>query len=59
MQVDIYASELKNGYKVYCQEEGWQIVKKIKRAHLLIIVTFENGKEKYYSFADWVTIIRK
>ena len=56
--MEIYAGDLRVGDKVNCHEDGWLIVKKIKKSSLLDIVTFENGKEKYYNFAERVFVIR-
>lgn len=56
--MEIYAGDLKVGDRVNCHEDGWLTVKKVKRSSLLDIVTFENGKEKYYNFAERVFVMR-
>ena len=57
--MEIFARDLKVGDKVNCHEDGWLIVTKIKESFILNVVTFENGKEKYYNLGDRVFVVRQ
>lgn len=57
--MEIFARDLKVGDKVNCHENGESVVTKIKESFMLNVVTFENGKEKYYNLGDKVSIIRQ
>ena len=57
--MEIFARDLKIGDKVNCHEDGWLVVAKIKESFILNIVTFENGKEKYYNLGDKVFVVRQ
>lgn len=56
--MEIFARDLKVGDKVNCHVDGCLVVKKIRKSFLLNIVTFENGKDKYYNLDDKVSIVR-
>lgn len=55
--MDLFARDLKVGDKVNCHEQGWLTVKAIKN-EWLIYVTYDNGKETYYSKDDRLFVVR-
>lgn len=55
--MDLYAKDLKVGDKVNCHEQGWLTVTAI-RNEFLIYVTYDNGKETYYSKDDKLFVVR-
>lgn len=55
--MDLFARDLKVGDKVNCHEQGWLTVKAI-RNEWLIYVTYDNGKETYYSKDDRLFVVR-